>query len=386
MTNRKRSGAGLAAVAALALVVIGVLAAEPAMSRNSAAKVVDLKKYCGSTVSVQTDWFPSLEHGALYQLAGVNGTYDTKKGRYTGRIKGTNLNLEVRAGGPFAGFQQPISQMYQDPSITLGYVSSDEAIRNSGNLPVVSVVSPLEFSPQILYWNPAKLNINNFADIGKSGATVLYFEGGAYVDYLVGRGWVNQSQLDGSYDGSPNRFITTDGNIVQQGFVTSEPYYYKNIYTQYGKDVKFLLIKNSGFIPYPEAISIRRDKLAKMAPCLKRLVPLIQKAELDYIANPQPVFALLIRYVEDMKTFWHITQADAADNVAKQKQFRLVQNGPDCTIGNFSMKRGQQMINQLVPIYKAKNLTTVKDGLKATDIFNNAFTDPKIGFKTAKCK
>jgi hypothetical protein len=386
MTNKRRSGLGLAVVAIFALVLIAVLAAEPAMSRTSAAKVVDLKKLCGDTVSVQTDWFPSLEHGALYQLAGVGGSYDTKKGRYTGRIKGTNLNLEVRAGGPFAGFQQPISQMYQDPTITLGYVSSDEAIRNSGNLPVVSVVTPMEFSPQILYWNPQKLNINNFADIGKSGSTVLYFEGGAYVDYLVGRGWVKQSQLDGSYDGSPNRFITTDGNIVQQGFVTSEPYYYKHVYTQYGKDVKFLLIKNSGFIPYPQAISIRRDNLAKMTPCLKKLVPLLQKAELDYLAKPLPVINKLIEYVTAMNTFWHITQADALDNVAKQKQFRLVQNGPDCTIGNFNMKRGQQVINQLVPIYKAKNLTTVKDGLKATDIFTNAFVNPRIGFKTAKCK
>ena len=121
---RKRSvrtiglGAGLVLVAAL---VAGFGVAQAATGRPPA--VSPLQKACGSKIVVQTDWFPEPEHGALYQLAGTNGTVDAKKGWYTGQIGKTGVSLEIRAGGPFTGFQQPISQMYQDSSITLGYVN-----------------------------------------------------------------------------------------------------------------------------------------------------------------------------------------------------------------------------------------------------------------------
>ena len=116
--------------------------------------------------------------GAADFVAGDRVTVDAKKGWYTGQIGKTGVFLEIRAGGPFTGFQQPISQMYQDSSITLGYVNSDEAIQLSKKLPTVAIVAPLEFSPQILMWNPQKLTISRFQDIGNTGAKVLVFEGG----------------------------------------------------------------------------------------------------------------------------------------------------------------------------------------------------------------
>src|SRR4029077_10709621 len=101
--------------------------------------------------------------------------------------------------------------------------SAAQHTRLAKKLPLVSIVAPDEFSPQILMWNPQKLHITKFADIKPSGAKVLVFAGGAYIDYLVGRGWIGQNQVDTSYDGSPARFVAADGAIVQQGFVTSEP-------------------------------------------------------------------------------------------------------------------------------------------------------------------
>ena len=144
-------------VALVAALVAGLGIAQAATEGPAASP---LQKACGASVNVQTDWFPEPEHAALYQLAGTNGTLDTKKGWYTGQIGKTGVNLQIRAGGPFTGFQQPISQMYQDSSITLGYVNSDEAIQLSKKLPTVAIVAPLEFSPQILMWNPQKLNIS----------------------------------------------------------------------------------------------------------------------------------------------------------------------------------------------------------------------------------
>ncbi|RDI75525.1 hypothetical protein Gocc_1323 [Gaiella occulta] len=373
-------GTGLVLAAVLA-VGFGIAQA----ASGSAKATSPLQKACGGKIVVQTDWFPEPEHGALYQLAGTNGTLDAKRGRYTGQIGKTGVQLEIRSGGPFTGFQQPISQLYQDSSITIGYVTTDEAVQLSKKLPTVAIVAPLEFSPQILMWNPQKLSISRFQDIANSGAKVLVFEGGVWVDYLVSRGWVNKNQVDTSYDGSPTRFVASDGAIVQQGFATSEPYQYLHDIKQWGKPVKYLMIKNSGYVPYPQALAAKPDVVKSKRACFKLLVPLVQKAQVDFLAKPAAVNDKLVQIVDDMKTFWVLTKAGNAWNADQQRKLGLVQNGPNCTLGDFNMKRTQQLINLLKPIYTAKGLDTFDPNLKAAQIVTNEFINPKIGLKSKRC-
>jgi hypothetical protein len=382
-THRRRTltvGTGVALVVSLA---IGI--GQAAASKTSPGATSPLRKACGAKIVVQTDWFPEPEHGFIYQLAGTNGTTDTKKGHYTGTIKGTGVQLEIRAGGPFTGFQQPISQIYQDSSITLAYATSDEQIQLAKKLPLVSIVAPDEFSPQILMWNPQKLNITKFQDIKTSGAKVLVFAGGAWIDYLVARGWVDQKQVDTSYDGSPARFVASDGGIVQQGFVTSEPYQYQHDIPQFGKPVGYLLIKNSGYVPYPQTLAARAADIKTKAACFKLLVPLVQQAQVDYMKNPKPVNAKLEEIVTSLNTFWKLSPGGDAYNTAAQRRLGIVSNGPDCTLGNFNMKRLQQVINQVNPIFQAKGLDTINPDLKAANIATNQFIDPKIGLAKKGC-
>jgi len=357
-----------------------------AQAASGSATASPLQQACGSKIVVQTDWFPEPEHGALYQLAGTKGKLDAKKGRYTGTIGNTGVSLEIRSGGPFTGFQQPISQLYQDSGITLGYVTSDEAVQLSKKLPTVAVVTPLEFSPQIVMWNPAELKINRWPDVAKADAKVLVFEGGVWVDYLVGKGYVKQDQVDTSYDGSPTRFVTSNGKIVQQGFVTSEPFQYEHEIKEWMKPVKYLLIKDAGYTPYPQALAAKPDVVKAKRACFKQLVPLIQKAQVDYIKRPGPVNNKLVDIVTKMKTFWVLTPAGVANNAKMQVKYGIVQNGPNCTLGDFSNARTQKLINQLKPIYKAKKIDTYNPNLRASAIQTNEFINPKIGLKTAKCK
>lgn len=357
-----------------------------AQAANGSAAASPLQTACGSKIVIQTDWFPEPEHGALYQLAGTKGTLDAKKGRYTGTIGKTGVSVEIRSGGPFTGFQQPISQMYQDSSITLGYVTSDEAVQLSKKLPTVAVVSPLEFSPQIVMWNPAELTINRWPDVAKADAKVLVFEGGVWIDYLVAKGYVLKDQVDTSYDGSPTRFVTSNGKIVQQGFVTSEPFKYENEIKEWMKPVKYLLIKDSGYTPYPQALATRPPVLKAKRACFRLLVPLIQQAQVDYIKRPGPVNDKLLEIVTEMKTFWVLTKASNANNVKMQLKYGIVQNGSNCTLGDFSTTRTQRLINTLKPIYKAKGIDTYNPNLRASQIQTNEFISPRIGFKTKKCK
>ena len=389
MKTRRRRGVVAATAALLGLAALAVLAAlttglgQASAKTGGASAQSPLRKACGSKIVIQTDWFPEPEHGAVYQLAGTNGSFDKEKGRYTGSTKG--VQIEIRAGGPFTGFQQPISQIYQDSSITLGFATSDEQIQLGGKLPLVSIVSPFEYSPQILMWNPQELSIKTFADIKRTGAKVLVFAGGAWIDYLEGKGWVSSSQVDTSYDGSPTRFVAANGKIVQQGFATSEPWQYQHDISQYGKPVKYLLIKNSGYTPYPQTLAAKPDVVKSKAACFKLLVPLVQKAQIAYVQHPQATNALLEKLVTELNTFWKLTPAGDAYNTATQKKLGLVQDGPDCTLGNFNMKRLQGVIDRVLPIFKAKGLNTINPNLRASNIATNRFIDPKIGLPKKGC-
>ena len=92
------------------------------------------------------------------------GKLDVKKGAYKGPLGKTGVDLEIRAGGPFIGQQTVQSLMYQDDSITLGLVHTDDAVRFSKQLPTVSVVAPLEHSPLALVWDPTKHNFNSWKE------------------------------------------------------------------------------------------------------------------------------------------------------------------------------------------------------------------------------
>src|SRR5262245_30635320 len=123
---------------------------------GAAASLADV---CPDTIVFQSDWNPESEHGQLYNMVGDGYSVDAGKLRVTGPLvsKGedTGVKIEIRAGGPAIGFQTVTSQIYSDPDIMLGYVSTDEAISLSGEFPTKAVVAPFNINPQIIMWDPA---------------------------------------------------------------------------------------------------------------------------------------------------------------------------------------------------------------------------------------
>ncbi|HET8894766.1 MAG TPA: hypothetical protein VFM96_11780 [Gaiellaceae bacterium] len=377
----------MAAVVGLALALSAAVGVGKAAVGGSAApQASPLAKACGSKIVVQTDWYPEPEQGYLYELAGTNGTLDASHGHYDGTIKGTGVQLEIRAGGPYIAYDDPIAKIHEDSSITLGTASSDDVLQNSGSLPVVSIVAPNEFSPLILMWNPQKFpNVHHFADIKATGAPVLVFPGGTYVNFLEGRGWISSSQVDTSYDGSPARFVSADGGIFQQGYITSEPYKYEHQISQYNKPVSYLLVRNAGYAPYSETLVARPQDVTAKAACFKLLVPLVQQAVVDYAKNPTPVNRKLEQIVTTMNTSWQLSPSADAYNTATQLKYKIISNGSDCTLGNFSMNRLQVLINTVLPIYKAQGLSTANPNVKPSDVATNRFVKPAIGLPAKGC-
>jgi hypothetical protein len=350
--------------------------AKPAASSEQAGYTTPLNGVCPDTVVVQTNWWPEADHGGTYQLIGPGGKVDASKNSYTGPLGKTGINLEIRAGGPATGFQQVSSLLYQDDSILLGYVGTDEAIQNSTKAPTVALFATYDKNPQIFMWGNPKWDFKSVADIGKSGAKVLAFNGATYLSLFTQKGLLNKKQLDTSYNGSPARFVAADGNVVQQGFATNEPYVYEHETRGWQKPVKFLLVDE--YPVYQSALSIRADKLAANEACLSKLIPLFQQAQIDYLKDPGPVNKTLVDIVGQLKTSgFSIDEGGSAAAVEQIKKLNLVANGTDGTLGSFDSTRVQDLITTLGPVFERQKVK-LKAGLNPDDLVTSKFLDPKI--------
>jgi hypothetical protein len=342
---------------------------------------LNLKGVCPETIVVQTDWFPETEYGVYYHLIG-NPKVDTNKKSVSGPLVAegtdTGVKIEVRSGGPATGFELVSAQMYKDKSITLGQVNTDEAVRFSTKQPTLGVVAPMEISPFMIMWDPQTYpQFNIIADIGQTDAKVYFFEGDTYMEYLIGSGILRKSQTDGSYDGSPANWVAAKGKATQAGFATSEPYIYEHDIPAWNKPVKYALVNDTGYPFYPQALSIRAGDKERLAPCLKKLVPIVQRAQVDFLKDPAKTNAFIVDLVKRYNTDW--TYSDGLANYAIEKmRADFVNNGSDNTLGNFDSARVQRLIDIVTPILVAQKQPP-KEGLTTADIFTNEFIDSTIG-------
>jgi hypothetical protein len=342
---------------------------------------LDLAAVCPATVVIQAAWTPEAEHGALYHLLGDTHTIDANAKKVTGPLvaqgKDTGVQIEIRAGGPAIGFQNAGAQMYADPSIMLGQVATDDAIGLSAKQPVIAVAAPFDIAPYMIMWDPAaNPGFNSLVDIGKTNTKVLYFNGATYMDFLTGTGILKKSQIDGSYDGSPARFLAEQGKIAQQGFATNEPFIYEKALPNWKKPVKFQLIHDAGYPIYPESIVVRADKKDANAPCLKKLVPIIQRSQVEYVKDPGRTNDLVVKLNSEYKGFPY-PKEQATFSVEQQLKLKIVGNGANTTLGDFDIDRVRRVIGIVSPIYAAQR-KEVKTGLVPQDLVTNEFIDPSI--------
>jgi hypothetical protein len=349
---------------------------------------LDLRGVCPSTVVFQTSWLPNVENfGALYSLLGPDPEVDTGKKRITGPLmaggKDTGVKLELRAGGPAVGYIQSTAQLYTDPSITFAVPSGfDEVIQLSKTQPTLAVLALVDIDPQMIMWDPQKYpDFHTISDIGQTDTKVLYFGGDTYMEYLTGSGILRKSQLDGSFDGSPARFVAERGAIAQSGYATGEPYIFEKETKQWAKPIEFQLIYDTGYPNYGASVTMRTKDKDKLTPCLKKLVPIIQQAQVDLIAEPDPMIKFTVKLNDEYKTGVPYSMGIATFAAGQVKRLSLTGNGApaDGLIGNYYDSRVQRLIDIVEPIFAAQH-KPIKDGLRPSDVMTNEFLG-QIGVK-----
>jgi len=342
-----------------------------------------LKGVCPDTVVIQTNWWPQAEYGAVYRLLGEKPTIDKAKKKVTGALVDDNVDtgvkIEIRAGGPANNFTPSASLLYTDKSVTLGGVDLDQGAQLSADKPTLSVFAPLDLSPLVLLWDPkTHPEFNTISDIGQTDTKVLYFQGSTYMSVLTGSGVLRASQVDPSYDGTPAKFVTSNGQDVQQGYLTNEVYSYEHEIPQWKKPVEWQLVSDSGFPTYPETLAIRPDRKDDLAQCLHKLVPILQRATINYMTDPASTNDLIVQLVDDYKSFPYSPER-AKYAVGAMQDNGILGNGTNKTVGDFDMARVQRIIDIVKPIFAGQK-KPIKAGLKPEDLVTNEFVDTSIGW------
>jgi hypothetical protein len=367
----------------LAALALGACGDDKKDDEGSSGGEGALAGICPDTVAIQLDWMPEAEHGFLYELVGEGYTIDSGLAHVTGPLVSggadTGVDIQIRSGGVPQQFTPVTQIMYNDDSILLGYVYTDEAIQNSNEFPTVAIESGFDKNPQMIMWDPETYpDVTGIADLGEAGVTIRYFGGAAYMEYFVGSGILSEDQVDGSYNGDPSLFIADEGSAAQQGFGSAEPYLYLEELADWGKPVKYEYINDVGWRNYAESIATKPENIEKYSDCFTKLVPMIQQASVDYLNSPARTNAIIIDAVNAFGNDfgWTYTAGAADAGVATIKADGLVANGPN-GMGSFDLDRVAELIEIATPIYEGLG-TTVKEGLTPEDIVTNQFIDPDI--------
>ncbi len=225
---------------------LGLVAAPLLLPLARSARAQTLDK-----LVLQTDWRAQAEHGGYYQAVAA------------GLYRKVGIDCEIRQGGPSLN----ISQLLLMGRVDMTMSNSFEAFTYvRENAPFFTIASIFQKDPQVLIGHP-DTGFDTFEDL--KGRTLLIGSGGrvTYWPYLRKKYGLNDDQLRPyTFNMAP---YLADKNVVQQGFLSSEPY---SISQAIGRMPPFLLLADAGFSAYQTTIAISRKLAADRRDLIQRFV------------------------------------------------------------------------------------------------------------------
>ena len=250
-----------------------------------------------------TNWFAEAEHGGFYQAIA------------TGLYKKAGLDVTVKMGGPQVNILQLMAAGQAD--CVMGSSDLQMMQTREGGVPVVTVAASFQKDPQVLI---AHDDVKSFEDM--KGKTILIGAGAnqGYWPWLKAKYGLTDEQTR-PYTFNIQPFVA-DKNMVQQGYVTSEPYAIQKAGVKANLPVRRLRL------PRLRDDGSCMDKTVKER---KAAVAAFVKASAEgwksYLADPAPGNALIKKDNPDM------TDDQLAYSVAKLKEMGIVAGGDAAKLG-----------------------------------------------------
>ena len=251
-----------------------------------------------------TNWYAQAEHGGFYQALA------------TGIYKKLGLDVSVKMGGPQVNGVQLMAAGQAD--CLMG--SSDlqmMQVRESG-VPVVTVAALFQKDPQVLI---AHEDVKNLAQL--KGKTILIAQS-AHLGYWP---WVKAKYGATDEQTRPYTFniqpFVADKNMVQQGYLTSEPYAIQKA----GVKANTMLLSDAGYPAYSTTITCMDKTVKERAKAVAAFVRGSAEGWKSYLADPAPGNALIKRDNPNM------TDDQLAYSVTKLKETGMVLGGDAIKLG-----------------------------------------------------
>jgi len=313
--------------AALALIVLAIA--------PSATRAED-------KISFITNWTAEAEHGGFYQAVAA------------GIYKKYGLEVTLRQGGPSTNTAQMLAagavdfRMGSNTGGALNYVKE--------GVPALVVAAFFQKEPSILMAHAGVGNDNLAALKGKpiaiSRATI-----DTWWRFLVAKfGYTDDQIRPYTFNNGP---FLVDKNLVQQGYLTSEPY---AIEKEGGfKPIIFLLADDAGYDSYSTTIETTVKLVTEKPDIVQRFVNASIEGWYAYLyGDPAPGNALIVKDNPEM------TAAQLAFSIDKMKTYGIVDSGDSLKLGIGAMTDAR---------WKSFFDTAVSVGMYAKDLdYKKAYT------------
>lgn len=258
------------------------------------------------------NWFAQAEQGGYWQADAEDLAADD------------GVNITVRQGGPQI---QTIPQVASGEA-DFGIAQGDELLlARAEGAPVVLVFGGMDTYLQCLMFHPSA-GIEDWPDL--DGFRVAVAPSGGFWDYIKGH-YDLQDVQEVNFTGSMANFAG-DETMVQQCFITSEPY----VAEQEGIEIETMLIADSGYNPYSQGLFTTEETIENDPELVRAVVAAAQQGWENFLADPTAGTELILETNSDMEeekiTFAHEELSDGyfAD-----------------TIGSMTAERWETMEQQL---------------------------------------
>jgi NitT/TauT family transport system substrate-binding protein len=302
-------------------------------------------------VSFLTDWRAQAEHGGYYQAVAA------------GLYRKAGIECDLRQGGPSLNS----SQLLLAGRVDMIMSSSFEAFAYvRENAPFFTIAAIFQKDPQVLIGHP-DTGFDSFAAL--KGRTILIGSGGrvTYWPYLRQKYGLSDSQVR-PYNFNMAPFLA-DKNVVQQGFLTSEPY---SIAQALGRPPSVLLIADAGFNAYQATIAIARKMAVEKKDLVQRFVDASLEGWVQYLKGGPGIEAAnaLIKQANPEQTDDRIAYAIKVLN-----ERGIVMSGEALRdgVGAMSDQRWKSFYDSMVAV------DVVPKGLDVTRAYTLEFVNKGIG-------
>jgi NitT/TauT family transport system substrate-binding protein len=290
----RRASLGLAGAAAGSVLV-------KIPGRSASAQMLD-------KVSYQTNWRAQAEHGGFYQ------------GVAAGIYKKYGIDCDLRMGGP----QISNSQLLLGGRIDIIMSSGLEALNYAReDLPFLCIAAIFQKDPQVLIAHKGSGN-ESFEKL--KGKTILVGTSGrvTYWPFLKNKfGYSDEQMKPYTFNLAP---WLADKNLVQQGFISSEPYAMR----QAGADPVPMLIADAGFDNYNTTLATSRKLVTEKKDLVQRFVTATLEGWAEYLKGGPGIEAANAQIKKDNPD---MTDDKIAYAIKVMNENGIVQSGDALTLG-----------------------------------------------------